>query len=319
MNWLQRCIGIGVGAALLLGSMTAAAQPAADHHQHLFGPATVARSTNLPVIDGPRLIELLDAAHIQRAVVLSVAYQLGNPNRAPVEDEYTKVKAENDWTSQQVALYPKRLRGFCGFNPLRDYALAEIERCAKNRFMRFGIKLHIGNSDVDFDNPAHVQRLQEVFRAADAHRMAIVVHLRSSISQKRPYGARQARTFLNEVVSQAPHSVVQVAHLAGAGPYSEPVADEAMQVFVDAIRNREPTTRKLYFDVSGMMLGDYAAHADRMAQRIREVGVQRVLFGSDGAAGGNPEPKEAWDRFRQLPLTPQEFSTIEKNVAPYLR
>ena len=35
--------------------------------------------------------------------VLSLAYMYGNPNRPPVEQEYEAVKAENDWTSAQVA------------------------------------------------------------------------------------------------------------------------------------------------------------------------------------------------------------------------
>jgi predicted TIM-barrel fold metal-dependent hydrolase len=55
--------------------------------------------------------------------VLSVAYQFGNPNKPPVEDEYAQVKAENDWTSREVARYPDRLRGFCSINPLKDYAI----------------------------------------------------------------------------------------------------------------------------------------------------------------------------------------------------
>jgi hypothetical protein len=35
-----------------------------------------------------------------------------------VQDEYAKMRAENDWTSEQVARFPDRLRGFCGFNAL---------------------------------------------------------------------------------------------------------------------------------------------------------------------------------------------------------
>ena len=74
---------------------------------------------------------LLDAAGIRKALVLSLAYQYGNPNRPAVENEYQKVKAENDWTSEQVAQYPDRLVGFCSINPLKDYALEEIARCGK--------------------------------------------------------------------------------------------------------------------------------------------------------------------------------------------
>jgi len=48
----------------------------------------------------------LDAAGIRRAVVLSVAYSFSNPNKPPVPNEYAMVKAENDWTGEQVAKYP---------------------------------------------------------------------------------------------------------------------------------------------------------------------------------------------------------------------
>jgi hypothetical protein len=37
---------------------------------------------------------------------------------------------------------------FCGFNPLKDYALDELARCAGTPLLRHGIKLHFGNSNV---------------------------------------------------------------------------------------------------------------------------------------------------------------------------
>ena len=55
--------------------------------------------------------------------MLSTAYQYGNPTRV-VEHEYEKVKAENDWTSQQVALYPDRLRAF-GISHMKVIAAIE--------------------------------------------------------------------------------------------------------------------------------------------------------------------------------------------------
>jgi len=119
----------------------------------------------------------------------------GSPSRN-VEDEYAKVRAENDWTAAQASLYPKRLIAFCSFNPLKEYALTELERCAKDPNLKHGLKLHFGNSDVQVDNPEHLEQLRRVFRAANEHRMAIVIHMRASISRKRPYGAQQARVFL---------------------------------------------------------------------------------------------------------------------------
>jgi predicted TIM-barrel fold metal-dependent hydrolase len=141
---------------LVLLPIRATAQPKVDYHQHLF-------NRELKASD---LVSLLNAAGMERALVLSVAYQLGNPNKPPVAAEDAKVRAENDWTSQQVATFPDRLRGFCGVNPLKDYAIAEIMRCAQDPQLHFGLKLHFGNSDVDLRNPEHIAKLKKCFGRA---------------------------------------------------------------------------------------------------------------------------------------------------------
>ena len=43
------------------------------------------------------------------------------------------------------------MRGFCSVNPLKDYAIEELARCAKDPQLQLhiGLKLHFGNSDVD--------------------------------------------------------------------------------------------------------------------------------------------------------------------------
>ncbi|MGH7429711.1 MAG: amidohydrolase family protein, partial [Candidatus Methylomirabilaceae bacterium] len=147
-----------------------------------------------------------------------------------------------------------------------------------------------------------------------------VVHLRASISRNRPYGPAQARTFL-ELLPLVPDIPVQVAHLAGTGPgYDDPPADSAMAVLAEAAENHDPRTRQLWFDVTTVAdVNISAANAALVARRIRQVGVERVLYGSDAAAGGNLGPREGWAAFRRLPLTEAEFTRIASNVAPYLR
>ncbi len=81
--------------------------------------------------------------------------------------------------------------GFCGLNPLKDYAL-ELARCASNPNLRRGLKLHFGNSVVDYRNPTHIERVRQVFRAANGYRMTIVVHARASVTRKLPYGRDEA-------------------------------------------------------------------------------------------------------------------------------
>lgn len=144
--------------------------------------------------------------------------------------------------------------------------------------------------------------------------------MRTSISAKIPYGADEARIFLNEIVPAAPEVPIQIAHLAGAGGYSDPLVDAALAVFVDAIEKGDPRTRQLWFDLTTVALPTATADQRKLlATRIRQLGVGRVLYGSDATAGGNLPPREGWAAFRQLPLTEAEFRTIAGNVPPYMR
>jgi hypothetical protein len=68
---------------------------------------------------------------------------------------------------------------------------------------RRGLKLHIANSRVDYHNPEHVERLRRLFAAANGYRMAIVVHMRTSINGgQQPAAARE----LGSLSTAAAHS-----------------------------------------------------------------------------------------------------------------
>ncbi len=305
---------------IALASAIALAQPAADHHQHLFSQARVDfQPSGLRTIVAQDVIGLLDKAGIRRAVLLSTAYGYGRPGSEP-PDEYAKVKAENDWNAAQAALFPKRLIAFCSFNPLKEYALDELARCAKDANLRRGIKLHFGSSDVQTELPEHFEKLKKVFQAANSHRMAIIVHMRASISKKRPYGPEQARAFL-ELLSFAPDIPVQIAHLASSGPgYDDPPAHTVIEVLADAVAKKDSRTRKLWFDVATNAHQTNSAEvSELLVKLIRRIGVKRILYGSDSALGNNLLPRESWEAFRQLKLSQKEIKTIAGNVAPYFR
>ena len=101
--------------------------------------------------------------------------------------------------------------------------------------------------------------------------------------------------------------------LAGAGGYEDPGIDAAIRVFADAITGKDKSKQRVYFDLSGVFLGQWEPKADLIAKRLRTLGLDRVLYGSDGP------PLLNWRAFRKLPLTDQEFRKIERNIAFYLK
>jgi predicted TIM-barrel fold metal-dependent hydrolase len=309
-----------VVASILFAALPGLSQPSIDYHQHLLSPSAAKLGSLPKPLTARDLIALLDAAGVRRALVLSLAYQYGNPNRPLVADEYAEVRRENDWTAHQVAEYPDRLRAFCGVDPLKPYAIAEIQRCAKDAYLHHGLKLHFGNSDVDMDNPRHVAQLRRVFRAADEHGMAIVIHMRPSVTRNRPYGAKEATTFLNMVLPSAPHVPIQIAHLAGAGGFDDPSINSALSVFIDAIARHDPRMANFYFDICGVAgIGQWKEKRGLIAERIRQIGISRIVWGSDGAFGAGMSPVQAINAYQELPLTPEEFHKIDTNLTPYMR
>lgn len=299
--------------------------PAVDHHQHFRSPAATelwrkfmsrgsADAPELTAIGADDIISQLDAARIRRAVVLSLAYWFGSPHGEPLEDEYSLVQAENDWTANEAAHFPKRLVAFCSFNPLKDYALAELERCASSGKFK-GVKIHLGNSGVDLRKQEHRDQLVRVFTAANARKLPIVIHMWTGPAYEKE-GAEHAQQLLDHLLPAAPNVVVQVAHMAGGGRTTE----AALAVLAEARVAEDPRTRNLYFDVATSVVPQLSAEElERLAARMRQIGIKRIVYGSDAAVPPNMPARESWEAFRTLlPLSDTDLMQIANNVAPYL-
>jgi len=271
-----------------------------------------------PTIEEPEtaaeLISFLDEAGIERAVVLSDSYFFDSPNdgQADADAKLLTVRAENDWTAEQVQRFPQRLVAFCSFNPLEAYALAELERCARSGRFK-GLKLHFGASRVDLKNPDHVAKVRSVLEAANRLRLPMIIHVRADAT----YGREHARIFLDRLLTAAPDVPITIAHLWGGEQFSE----EALAVYADAVSGGDPRTRNLYFDIAevAFAISRSPDAPPKVVSRMRQIGLERILYGSDGPVSESASPVESWKRTRTLPLTDDEFRILANNVAPYLR
>ncbi|HEX6574277.1 MAG TPA: amidohydrolase family protein [Gemmatimonadaceae bacterium] len=256
------------------------------------------------------LIKLLDEAGIRRAVILSNAYFFDGLVPIP-GDDYANVRAENDWTAEQVAKYPDRLVAFCSFNPTREHASRELDRCAKSGAFK-GVKLHLGTSPVDLDNPVHVAKTRKIFEQSNRLGLPLLLHLTASPE----WGKRQAEIFLNQLVTAAPDVQVVVAHLWGGAWYN----DEVLSFFADAVSNGRPGTKNLYFEVSqaALITRGKPAMLQAIATHMRRIGLNRMYYGSDTPLPPGESPKKIWEDFRKnVPLTDAEFRILANNVAPW--
>jgi predicted TIM-barrel fold metal-dependent hydrolase len=315
---------VPLAAALLLAACatTPAAAPTAprtaplvDYHQHLVSPP-FHPIVKMPERDGAALVKELDAAGIEKAVVLSVGYSFAD-ERKKLEDPDRLTREENDWTSAQVAKHPSRLIGFCSANLLREVAITEIERCLGLPAMT-GIKLHFGNNGITLRDAAHLTRVQQLFTLAQRHKAPVLVHMRARGGTN--YGAEDAQIFLGKVVTLAPDIEIVIAHLGASSPGYHAQNDEVMAVFAAAAERNDPRMRNVYIDVSANISEEVpAADAELAVKRMRQLGLGKVLYGSDLSVPGGTIAK-GWEIFRtKLPLTAEELQQIMNNRTTFVR
>jgi predicted TIM-barrel fold metal-dependent hydrolase len=310
-------LSLSLALVLLTACATAPPRtaPLVDYHQHLVNSG-FAPIVKMPERDGAALVKELDAAGIERAVVLSVGYSFAD-ERKGLTDPDRLTREQNDWTSAEVTKNAPRLIGFCSANPLRPVALQEIDRCLGLPGM-IGIKIHMGNAGITLRDAGHLARMQELFAVAQRRRAPVLVHMRARGGTN--YGAEDARIFLDKIVPAAPDIEIVVAHLGASGPGYGPQHDEVMAVFAAAVERQDPRMRNVYFDVSSNVTDESTpADVELVAKRLRQVGMKRVLYGSDLSAPGGSIGR-GWEIFRtRVPLTAAEMQQIAGNRTRFAR
>jgi predicted TIM-barrel fold metal-dependent hydrolase len=277
---------------------------AIDVHTHLLSAETVVNGygapAGTPASDADDLINRLDEANVQRAVIQSIAYN-------SFQDSVW-MKTEHDWVAAEVAKYPDRLIGFCGINPLLGSAvLVEIDRCIDELGFR-GVKLHLPASGLDLRQPKHAAALSVVFDKARERGVPVLLHV-SSV----PLDA-DSMMILYRILGTYSDVRVLLAHCGGVG-------DEQMEMFLIPFETVPPVLSRdnLFMDISFCQKLYKEAPLSRresIVWHLRWWGLERVFFSSDYLMVAPVEtPKEALNTLTRYPFTQEEIDLILSNDA----
>ncbi len=200
---------------------------------------------------------------------------------------------------------PDRLIGFCGINPLFPDALAEIDRCLALPGM-VGIKLHLETSGVDMTIEADVMALSAVFDAVAAHDAPVLMHVADAGGLPLT-----GMAFANLAAVLESHPTVRVAHAHCAGNTDDDTIEMWLRL---GHSGYNPETS--FVDISAC-LAFYRtaplAQRELIVWRLRQWGIDHVLFGSDYFAFGGDTPLETLDILTDYPFTQEEIDTILHN------
>lgn len=317
-------------SAMMLVSGAVMAEPVTtDHHVHVHSPAildflpdycsSLGRISACPeIFTRPLTVDDLltdmDAAGVQRALLMSTAYLAESPMMVPARsDAADLIRAANDFTVGLARSHPDRLTAFIGVNPLTPTALPEIAHWAEDPFAA-GVKLHLTNSDVDLRDPVDVEALAGVFRAASVSGKTIMIHMRT---RAEDYGAQDVRIFLEQVLPQAQGAPVMIAHSGGWGGLDDNTW-AAMTGFAEALEQNPEAGRGLYFDLAQVFdAGTSDEDLARLVVLLRRIGIERFVTGSDWPFSG---PLDGYlnGAFARLPLTAAEQIVLRRANAEFV-
>ncbi len=313
--WARMLEGGGWSAFGHLAAEADVARPTwkADHHVHLASPDLCRRvgecldSNDPPAVYAADAVRALDAARVEKGVVLSCAYLYGLQELGLAAAEVAHwTRLENEFTAAEVGKFPGRFVGFLSVDPLEPSALDELAHWRGSTVLR-GLKLHFTASGVDLGDAGHRERVSAVMAAAAADGLPMVIHIGGG-----GVGPEDAEIFIEEVLPRAWPSAVQIAH---AVPMRIDDQLHVLALFAARIAARDPVTERVSFDLSFVPLnGTDSDGAAALGAALRRIGIDRLHFGSDF----NVEtPAAAQLRLRRLSLTPAEIARIAGACAPW--
>lgn len=259
-----------------------------DYHVHYFSPEVVAAiegngfdfsGSDYQFAVGRDFYEvdrILDNNEATKMVLLSGGFNYHFDDPA---QERKAVERENDRLAAAVAADRDRLYGFCGLDPLEEWALHEAERCVHDLGLH-GVKLHLPISGVDLARPDHVTRMETFLGFCAANEIPVLVH---NSTDSLP-GNEYAGVFIDAFLDESEPLTVVFAHAGGASSFGE-FTVEFLDLFAESFQSgRIPRRHQIYFELSAFLAPERIG-SDRSIPELRrlvtEIGASRFLFGSD--------------------------------------
>lgn len=249
-----------------------------DAHMHILSPENW---MNTPVgaqglidaaIDAETIVQLINDAKIERAVLISGAYFFQDHERA---------RHENEFTSQQVRAYPERFIGLCSVSPLQPWALDELEYCLTSLELQ-GLKLHLVAENMDLTNPEHLGVIAGLFAKAAELKPDLPVLIDFNWPD-------DAQTFsLIQLAFANPSVNIVMAHGLGHH-YSELASIHLYRELLGGFGEN------LYIDISATLFlyPPGSPPFENYIWHLRRFGTDRIMLGSDYPVKSSSEALEA--------------------------
>lgn len=264
---------------------------AADSHVHILSPELIKiwKGLGIPFSRADEHYSDIDLilknTGTKRIDLISMAHVFSSSEFGEFENERDLVEAENGYVAAARDKHPKKIKAYCSVDPLREYALDELERC-RTQLKMDGIKLHHNASQVYLTEAEHLAKVKKIFEFAAKHELPILLHFDNG---HRRFGGDDVKLLTGAILSDLKPVRLRIAHFGTSGGFNartKAVIDTFAEQF-DA--NPALGKHTITFDISAVALDKDSEGASKLTDEefadlavyCRKLGFQRIVFGTD--------------------------------------
>lgn len=250
-------------------------QSGTDFHMHIHSPPKVKDDMEFTA---DRALMAAESIELSRVVVVSNAYY-----KNVTEAEAVK---ENNFVAQEASKHKEKVAGACAVNPAKPWAAREIMRCNALGFKI--LKLHFLSSGLDLRRKNDFETASKAIAAAEQFKYTVLVHANYPKTSR----GNEAHKLV-ALINKFPNTRWIIGHMLGREYELLKQISHTnyfAEVSVAPIWMKTPETQ------------------DQMLRLMRDVGMEKFIFGSDWPVIHPAEMKKA---LKKLKLTTYELYQVE--------
>ncbi len=262
-----------------------------DNHVHIMSPELIKDWKDLgipfskPDYYYSNIDSILNINNTDYINLVGMGYVYGSPEFYQGNEEYEKLKQENNYLFKVSSKYKENVKPFFAIDPLKAYAVEELQRCLQIN-KNSGLKLHFSSSQVYLTEPEHLKKVKSIFAIASENNLPILLHFDNWHPK---FGKDDIEILVDSILTNLKPIHLTIAHFGTSGGFNQKTKN-VVNTFAELYeKDRIPEQHKILFDISAVALGKDSDGVSKLTEKafielksfLDKLGYEKIAFGTD--------------------------------------